>query len=208
MRFLLFPQCFLLFHTHTLHSFVFKKRAKTVEENVSLLSTCRAIQLLSVTFFPTKNSDFFSVTCFLHLFPTKNSDFFSVTFFLHSYIFPISLSSWRLSAVFLNLKIQSFICCPLLKSVVTRQHLPALGDMITLLLKLKNTAFWFVFVYVSSLPVAHLSVAPRRQIFTGDSARIQDEITENSAWFFNVLGLWRHHTGPPPPPHNVSSERQ
>ena len=47
---------------------------------------------------------------------------------------------------------------------------------------------WFglvVSVYLSSLPVAHL----RRLVFTRDSARIQDETTESSAWFFNVLGL-------------------
>ena len=45
-------------------------------------------------------------------------------------------------------------------------------------------------VYLSSLPVAHLSDAPRRRlVVTGDSARIHDETTENSAWFFNVLGV-------------------
>ena len=45
-------------------------------------------------------------------------------------------------------------------------------------------------VYLSSLPVAHLSDGPRRRlVVTGDSARIQDETTENSAWFFNVLGV-------------------
>ena len=45
-------------------------------------------------------------------------------------------------------------------------------------------------VYLSLLPVAHLSDAPRRRlVVTGDSARIQDETTENSAWFFNVLGV-------------------
>ena len=60
-------------------------------------------------------------------------------------------------------------------------------------------------VYISSLPVAHLSDArPRRQlVVTGDSARIQDETTESFAWFFNVLGVYS--TGPP---FNVSSERQ
>ena len=32
--------------------------------------------------------------------------------------------------------------------------------------------------------------APRgRLVVTGDSARIQDETSENSAWFFNVLGV-------------------
>ena len=47
-----------------------------------------------------------------------------------------------------------------------------------------------IFVYLSLLPVAHLSDAPRRRLVVmGDSARIQDEITENSAWFFNVLGV-------------------
>ena len=45
-------------------------------------------------------------------------------------------------------------------------------------------------VYLPSLPVAHLNDAPRRRlVVTGDSARIQDETTENSAWFFNVLGV-------------------
>ena len=45
-------------------------------------------------------------------------------------------------------------------------------------------------IYLSSLPVAHLSDAPRRRlVVTGDSARIQDETTENSGWFFNVLGV-------------------
>ena len=48
----------------------------------------------------------------------------------------------------------------------------------------------FFSVYLSSLPVADLSDAPRRRlVVTGDSARIQDETTENSAWFFNVLGV-------------------
>ena len=42
------------------------------------------------------------------------------------------------------------------------------------------------FVYLSSLPVAHLR---KRLVVTGDSVRIQDETTENSAWFFNVLGV-------------------
>ena len=38
--------------------------------------------------------------------------------------------------------------------------------------------------------VAHLSDAPRRRlVVTGNSARIQDETTESSAWFFNVLGV-------------------
>ena len=47
-----------------------------------------------------------------------------------------------------------------------------------------------VSVYLSSLPVAHLSDAPRRRlVVTGDSARIQDETTENFAWFFYVLGV-------------------
>ena len=45
-------------------------------------------------------------------------------------------------------------------------------------------------VYLLLLPVAHLSDAPRRWlVVTGDSARIQDETTENSTWFFYVLGI-------------------
>ena len=54
-----------------------------------------------------------------------------------------------------------------------------------------NDINWLIiFVYLSSLPVAHLSDAPRRRlVVTGDSARIQDETTENSAWFFNELGV-------------------
>ena len=59
-----------------------------------------------------------------------------------------------------------------------------------------------VYLHVSSLPVAHLSDAPtRRLLVTGDSARIQDETTESSAWFFNQIG----HTEPRC---NVSTERQ
>ena len=53
-----------------------------------------------------------------------------------------------------------------------------------------KSAELIISVYLSSLPVAHLSDAPRRQlVVTGDSAKIQDETTENSAWFFNVLGV-------------------
>ena len=64
----------------------------------------------------------------------------------------------------------------------------------------------FIFVYLSSLPVAHLSDAPRRRlVVTWNSARIQDETTESSAWFFNVLGVLYRHTGPR---FKVSSERQ
>ena len=49
---------------------------------------------------------------------------------------------------------------------------------------------FIIFIYLSSLRVAHLSDAPRRRLVVmGDSARIQDETTENSAWFFNVLGV-------------------
>ena len=49
-------------------------------------------------------------------------------------------------------------------------------------------------VYLSSLPVAYLSHAPRgRLVVTGDSARIQDETTESFAWFFNVLGEYLAH---------------
>ena len=62
-----------------------------------------------------------------------------------------------------------------------------------------------IFVYLSSLPVAHLSDARRRRlVVTGDSARIQDETTESSACFYNVLGVLHHYTGPR---FNVSSER-
>ena len=50
--------------------------------------------------------------------------------------------------------------------------------------------YLIIFVYLSSLPVAHLNDAPRRRlVVTGDSARIQDETTENSAWIFKVLGV-------------------
>ena len=45
-------------------------------------------------------------------------------------------------------------------------------------------------VNLSSLPVAHLSDAPKRRlVVTGDSAGIQDETTESSAWFFDVVGV-------------------
>ena len=57
----------------------------------------------------------------------------------------------------------------------------------------------------SLLPVPYLSDAPRRRsIITGDSARIQDGTTENSVWFFNVLGVQHRHMGPQ---FNISSER-
>ena len=63
-----------------------------------------------------------------------------------------------------------------------------------------------ILVYLSSLLVAHLSDAPRQWlVVTGDSARIQDETSESSAWFYNVLGVWHRHTGPR---FKVSSERQ
>ena len=63
-------------------------------------------------------------------------------------------------------------------------------DVITKANLFPYTANLIISVYLSSLPVAHLSNAPRRRlVVTGDSARIQDEITENSAWFFNVLGV-------------------
>ena len=63
-----------------------------------------------------------------------------------------------------------------------------------------------IFVYLSSLPVVHLSDVLRRWlVVTGDSAGIQDEITESSAWFFNVLGVQQRHTGPW---FKVLSERQ
>ena len=48
----------------------------------------------------------------------------------------------------------------------------------------------FISVYLSSLPVANLSDAPRRRlVVTGDSARIQDETTECSACFFDVFSV-------------------
>ena len=60
-------------------------------------------------------------------------------------------------------------------------------------------------VYLSSLPVAHLSGAPRRRlVVTGDSARIQDETTASSAWFFDVFGVQHRHRVPR---FNVSSGR-
>ena len=47
-----------------------------------------------------------------------------------------------------------------------------------------------IFIYLSLLPVANLSNAPRRRlVVTEDSAGIQDETTENSALFFNVLSV-------------------
>ena len=59
-----------------------------------------------------------------------------------------------------------------------------------LIINFVTTLIDYFFVYLSSLPVAHLSDGPRRRlVVTGDSARIQDETTENSAWFFNVLGV-------------------
>ena len=46
----------------------------------------------------------------------------------------------------------------------------------------------FISVYLSWLPDAHLSDAPKRQlVVTGDNARTQDEITKSSAWFFNSV---------------------
>ena len=69
------------------------------------------------------------------------------------------------------------------------------------------TVGWFVIsIYLLLLPVAHLSDAPRRRlVVTGDSARIQNETTESSAWFFKVLGVSYSHMGPR---FKVSSERQ
>ena len=51
-------------------------------------------------------------------------------------------------------------------------------------------AYFVFYVYLSSLPVANLSDAPRRRlVVTGDSARIYDEPTESCAWSFKVLGV-------------------
>ena len=55
----------------------------------------------------------------------------------------------------------------------------------------------YLFVYLSDAP-------RRRLVVTGDSAMIQDKLTESSAWFFNVLGVYHRHTGPR---FNVSSGR-
>ena len=59
---------------------------------------------------------------------------------------------------------------------------------------------WFVTclfsIYLSLLPVAHLSNAPwRRLVVMEDSARIEDETTESSTWFFNLLGVSHCHMG-------------
>ena len=63
----------------------------------------------------------------------------------------------------------------------------------------------FLFVYFR-LPITQLSDAPRRRLFvTGESGRIQDETTENFAWFSNVLGVMHRHKRPR---FKVSSERQ
>ena len=60
-------------------------------------------------------------------------------------------------------------------------------------------------MYLSSLPVAHLSDGPRRRLdVTGDSARVLNETTERSALFFNALGVKHRHMGPR---FKVSSER-
>ena len=62
--------------------------------------------------------------------------------------------------------------------------------MITKVKRILPEACLFISVYLSSLPVDHMSEAPgRRLVVTRDSARIQDETTEISAWFFNALGV-------------------
>ena len=74
-------------------------------------------------------------------------------------------------------------------SALELENLPYL-TLLTLASANIDQSVLIVFVYLSSLPVAHLSDAPRRRlVVTGESARIQDETTENSAWFFNVLGV-------------------
>ena len=51
-------------------------------------------------------------------------------------------------------------------------------------LRYLSVIFFIISVYLSSLPVAHLSDVPRRRlVVTGESARIQDETTESSASF-------------------------
>ena len=56
----------------------------------------------------------------------------------------------------------------------------------------KGARGWLVIsVYSWSLSVTHLSDAQRRRlVVTGDSARIQDETTESSDWYFNLLATW------------------
>ena len=50
-------------------------------------------------------------------------------------------------------------------------------------------------VNLSSLPVAHLRDDPRgRLVVTWNGARIQDETTESSTLYFNVLGEKHRHT--------------
>ena len=56
----------------------------------------------------------------------------------------------------------------------------------------KKTCWLVIFDCLSLLPDAHLSNAPGRQLVVmggGDTARIQDETTENSVWFINMLGI-------------------
>ena len=57
---------------------------------------------------------------------------------------------------------------------------------------------WLVIIY-------SLFICSKKTVVTGDSAMIQDETTENPAWFFNVLSVQHHHTGPR---FKGSSERQ
>ena len=53
-----------------------------------------------------------------------------------------------------------------------------------------RTTFISNFRFLSSLPLFHLSDVPgRRLVVTGDIARIQQETTLSSAWFFSVLGV-------------------
>ena len=91
-------------------------------------------------------------------------------------------------AAILNLSnLKTLIC----KTLICRRTLHS-GSNETLIeqSKMGYLLLFIISVYLSSLPVAHLSDAPRRQlVVTGDSERIQDETTENSAWFFNVLGV-------------------
>ena len=54
-------------------------------------------------------------------------------------------------------------------------------------LKKEYIMYLFISVYLSSLPVAHLSDAP--SCYGGHSARIQDETVERYGSFFNVLGV-------------------
>ena len=67
-----------------------------------------------------------------------------------------------------------------------------------LILCTENTKVgWLVISVIYRLYRLPIRATPprRRLVVTGDSAGIQDETTENSAWFFKVLGVYHRHTG-------------